>query len=452
LALGLGASLATAVALAQAPKAKQAASSAPDEKTPIFSRDIAPVLVGNCVGCHSPSGKAAKKFDMSTFKKLRAGGVSGQTITPGKPEESELVLRIKGESEGPKMPPGNDKDIAARRSPRSRSGSRPVPSSTPARATPRMRRWTAYAATPESLRRDELAKMTPEQQEERLAAVALERWKKASATTTPEKTSSPHFLLFGQLPKERAEAILKQLEGQYLALRGLLGQPGAMALNGPEKLSLYVFNDRTQYVEFVRGLENRDIEMGIEAHANFGVESPYIAAADPLGGARRPVAGPEALDQVVPEEAGRGVRGARTLPGRPAGRADGHRGAEPGGQAPALAEPGLRGLPRLAAGAPQPLLPPPPQRHLRPGGRRVDDQVRRGPRRRHRGGEGPCHRLQHDRMARLGLPAPVPRLHPRDARGPEKLDDQLGKVFNASRQEFLGVWGNWIATHYRRTR
>ena len=89
-------------------------------------------------------------------------------------------------------------------------------------------------------------------------------------------------MLFGLLPKERAEATLKLLEGQYLALRGLLGQPGSAALNGPEKISIYVFNERIPYTEFVNGNENRELEPGTEAHANFGVETPYIAAVDPL--------------------------------------------------------------------------------------------------------------------------------------------------------------------------
>jgi mono/diheme cytochrome c family protein len=452
LALGLGAGLATAVAMAQAPKAKQAAASAADGKTLTFSRDIAPVLVGNCVGCHSPSGKAAKKFDMSTFQKLRAGGVSGGTITPGKPEESELVLRIKGESEGPKMPPGNDKDIAAETIAKIEEWIKAGaildagPGHTPDAPL------TAYAATPESLRREELARMTPEQQEEKLTAVALDRWKKGSANTTPEKTSSPHFLMFGQLPQERAEAILKQLEGQYLALRGLLGQPGAMALNGPEKLSIYVFNDRTQYVEFVRGLENRDIEMGTEAHANFGVESPYLAAADPLNGRDDPTLGQKPSTKVSRKKQDEEFEGPeRSLSGLLAEQM-GIAALTQAGKPPRWLSLGFGAY--LGS-----LLEPrsPYYRHLR---NVTFAQAEAGWMTKSveaLGGDTEEEKVRAIGFSMIEWLASAFRLQfPVFTRGmlagPEKLDDQLGKVFNASRQEFLGAWYNWIGAHYRRTR
>ena len=75
-----------------------------------FSRDIAPILVGNCIGCHNAKDKKGK-FDMTTFKKLMTGAEKEKVIIPGKPDESPLVLRIKGE-ETPKMPPGANRNLA----------------------------------------------------------------------------------------------------------------------------------------------------------------------------------------------------------------------------------------------------------------------------------------------------------------------------------------------------
>jgi len=46
----------------------------------------------------------------------------------------------------------------------------------------------------------------------------------------------------------------------------------ARRLTGPEKISLYVFNDLASYVEFVRSVENRELEQGIEAHGKLDVE------------------------------------------------------------------------------------------------------------------------------------------------------------------------------------
>ena len=49
------------------------------------------------------------KFDMTSFKKLMAGSEKEKVVIPGKPDESPLVLRIKGE-ETPKMPPGANRE------------------------------------------------------------------------------------------------------------------------------------------------------------------------------------------------------------------------------------------------------------------------------------------------------------------------------------------------------
>ena len=75
-----------------------------------FSRDIAPILVGNCIRCHNPERKRGK-FDLTTFEKLMGGSDVEKVIEPGKPDESHLVLRLRGE-ETPKMPQGNNNNLS----------------------------------------------------------------------------------------------------------------------------------------------------------------------------------------------------------------------------------------------------------------------------------------------------------------------------------------------------
>ena len=50
-----------------------------------------------CVGCHNAKDRKGE-FDMTSFKKLMAGSEAGKGIIPGKPDESHLVLRIKGKN------------------------------------------------------------------------------------------------------------------------------------------------------------------------------------------------------------------------------------------------------------------------------------------------------------------------------------------------------------------
>jgi hypothetical protein len=143
----------------------------------------------------------------------------------------------------------------------------------------------ASSAPPESRRREQAKKASGEL-DEQTKAVGLSRWKKASSEV-PSVTAGGRFLLFSTLPPERAKTLLKTLEAQALALRSFL-QATTGPLAGPEKISLYVFRNEKGYIEFVRANEGREVEAGTTAHAKLGVESPYLAAIDPLKGGDEP--------------------------------------------------------------------------------------------------------------------------------------------------------------------
>ncbi len=69
-----------------------------------FIRDVAPILVENCIACHNPR-KSESKYVMTTFTQLAKGGQQGEgtTLEPGKPDESNLVEVIGPEGQ-PRMP------------------------------------------------------------------------------------------------------------------------------------------------------------------------------------------------------------------------------------------------------------------------------------------------------------------------------------------------------------
>ncbi|MFL5241753.1 MAG: PSD1 and planctomycete cytochrome C domain-containing protein [Gemmataceae bacterium] len=72
-----------------------------------FNRQIRPLLSENCFACHGPDEKARKaklRLDNreGAFSKRKGGG---HVLVPGKPEESELFLRIAAEEEEERMPP-----------------------------------------------------------------------------------------------------------------------------------------------------------------------------------------------------------------------------------------------------------------------------------------------------------------------------------------------------------
>lgn len=67
-----------------------------------FTKDVAPILVENCLGCHNAKDKKGK-YDMSTYELLFKRGKDEEVLVPGKPDESLLLQLISGEQE-PSMP------------------------------------------------------------------------------------------------------------------------------------------------------------------------------------------------------------------------------------------------------------------------------------------------------------------------------------------------------------
>ena len=272
---------------AGAPVAKEAMSvpavtDPADNNTLSFKSEIAPLLVANCVGCHTGTGAglARGKLSMASFEKLMAGGKRGKDIVPGDPDLSHLVLMIKGE-ETPKMPPNNGQrgfaDSAVEKIEAwVKAGARLDAGLSPSDPLDK------YAPTTADLRRDELAKLKPEERDKVIEETGRDRWKKATATV-PDFTSGTHFVAFGNLPGDRTAKLLKAMEAEY-ALANRLLSGTKPALDPAEKISLYIFKDQNSFVEFVRTVENQEVEIGEMARSRLNVESPYLVAVDPLNG------------------------------------------------------------------------------------------------------------------------------------------------------------------------
>jgi tricorn protease-like protein len=80
-------------------------SSLADDPPPVgFLKDVAPILVQNCIACHNPK-KSESKYTMTTFAQLAKGGVKGKGITlvPGDPDASFFVELCRPDGE-PRMP------------------------------------------------------------------------------------------------------------------------------------------------------------------------------------------------------------------------------------------------------------------------------------------------------------------------------------------------------------
>ncbi len=71
-----------------------------------FNRDIRPILSDHCFACHGPDEHDRKgELRLDTREGALKGGESGETIVPGNPGDSELMLRILSANKDEVMPP-----------------------------------------------------------------------------------------------------------------------------------------------------------------------------------------------------------------------------------------------------------------------------------------------------------------------------------------------------------
>jgi mono/diheme cytochrome c family protein len=86
------------------PKQAEPAAKADEPKQVSFIKDVAPILVQNCIACHNPR-KSEGKYSMTIFASLAKGGAQGDGVTlePGDPDASYLVELIRPDAE-PRMP------------------------------------------------------------------------------------------------------------------------------------------------------------------------------------------------------------------------------------------------------------------------------------------------------------------------------------------------------------
>ena len=402
-------------------------------------------MVANCVRCHSAGGVGVRrgKLDLTTFEKLQKGTPEHPVMVAGKPDESHLILRMNGE-EIPRMPQGAQNKMSeaavAKIAQWVKEGARLDAGIDPKKTL------ESYAASPEQLRQKDLARLPVGERDKAIEAVGRDRFKKANPKLNPEVVPGKQFIIFSNLSSERAATTIKAMENQYAHLKRSLGLP---TTEWVEKVSLYVFTAKNDFIEFVRTVEGRDVDPEEQFTAKLTIPQPYIAAIDPAGG-KKEEAGSRRRAKSKKGEETASIGSDRTLTGLLA-ESLGSAVVASSGSAPKWLRVGIGSF--MASRI------EPQSSHYRQLRMTAMQNVNQGWETKANLAMGDPKQLSTTDLQGIsfglvecmmtsdfsrGFPA---FLHGMLA-GQEKLDEMLKDVYDGNRNEFLALTEDWIAAHY----
>jgi len=243
-------------------------------ETVSFTKDIAPMLVTFCHGCHSGANPNSG-FSVETFEKILIGGDSGEVLIPGNLEDSRL-FRLTGGLENPRMPQGqaritrkNYEDLKAWISEGIKfDGNDPK------------QPLLEMVPSASDERRMQLANMTPQEFEKHRRDQGDSHWRRTLSSANPASVTNDNLLVMGNVDPQRLQTVLDWAEQMRSGLKSKLALAKEPEWKG--RLAIYVFKDRYDYEEFNRSIENRqatDLMFG-HARVTSGYDMAYVAVLD----------------------------------------------------------------------------------------------------------------------------------------------------------------------------
>ncbi len=240
------------------------------KETISFAGDIANVLATNCNGCHVNAQRVRGGLNMSNFQGLLKGGDSGPPLVPGKPADSLLIQRIKGEGGEAQMPMGRT----------------PLSSEVIAK----IEKWIREGATFDGpdpnqnvVRVAALAKAqssTHEELSDARAELAEQNWRLGMPGFDAKTVKTTNFLLMGNLGEASLQEYGEAAETLAPRVGGMLGAPSDKALI-KGRMTLFFFGQRYDYSEFGQMVEKRELPKEWRGHWNFDIVDAYGALIPP---------------------------------------------------------------------------------------------------------------------------------------------------------------------------
>lgn len=231
-------------------------------ETVSFAKDVAPLLLENCNGCHIDAPQTRGGLRMDNFGLLMRGGDSGEIVLPNRAAASLLIRKLKGE-EGQRMPvnrpPLSDEQITliSRWIDENATFDGPV-ANQPLRVLAQQA-WAESASDEElSERRQELAKKN-------MGLVA-------AGNSSPTEVESDRFLVIGNVGEATAAAVLaaaNKVSGKIKSTIDLGTIRG--------RITIYALPKRYDYSEFAKMAESRSVPSDWQSHWRHDGVDAYIA-------------------------------------------------------------------------------------------------------------------------------------------------------------------------------
>ncbi|MFK7736690.1 MAG: c-type cytochrome domain-containing protein [Pirellulaceae bacterium] len=222
-----------------------------------FSKDIAPVLLENCNGCHISGRRASGNLRMDSFAQLMRGGDSGEPLAGTNANESLLIRKLRGQ-EGQRMPAGGRPALPEEQiqliSTWIREGAAFDGDSDRTELELLIdKNWAAEASHAELL--------------ERRTVLANAAWSKVSPNDPPATSLGDQVVVLGNVPNASVEQRRDALEKAIQWVRKQLRVPGKEPLIRGG-IAAFVLKNRYDYSEFGRMIEGRELPRNWNSHWN----------------------------------------------------------------------------------------------------------------------------------------------------------------------------------------
>jgi len=226
-----------------------------------FARDLGSVFMEHCLDCHGEDNPR-NQFSVDTFNRMLAGGFSGAALAPGKPDESLLVKKLRGQG-GARMPLDRD----------------PLDDATIAKIA----RWIELGAKfdgadPAASLADTVALTralgaTHEELRASRSELAAKNWRLVLPDSQPHCQETDNVLVYGTVGEELLSEVTQVADAQTARLAKFFKLPADRPLV-KGRLTLFVFDKRYDYGEVGTMLERREIPASWRGHWRYtGVDA-----------------------------------------------------------------------------------------------------------------------------------------------------------------------------------